>query len=243
MKRRRVLQLLMAAGAGCWSPGTAIGKRPYQEFPATELTDTLVPLFPLDLVLLPESNLGLHIFEPRYKEMIQDCLENSWDFGILLDPGGSVSDIGCTASIVEILAMLPDGRMNILVRGERRFETSLLDESRSYLRGEVQFLEDVPSEPAQSELRQQGIQLHGRLGELLQLEDQPFPPPAPALTDARLSYRMMAGVPAATDWKQGLLELRSEPERLIRVIGFFEQLIEYLESLPDDSPGSGRENV
>ncbi len=251
MKRRRILQLLTAAAASLWTrvvpPGAslleaAIPNRPSQEPPADN-ANLLLPLFPLDLVLFPETNLPLHIFEPRYKEMIQDCLDNRWEFGILLDQEGSISNTGCTASISEVLARFPDGRSNILVRGEQRFEISQLDEERAYLRGTVEFLGDDAAESADESLRQRGIELYGRLSELLQLENQPFLTPAPIWTDTQLSYRMMAGIPAAADWKQELLELRSEPERLVRVIGFFDELIEYLESLPNESSDPGQQTV
>ena len=251
MKRRKVLQFLTAGVASLWSrtlpPGNslleaAIPNRAFQELPADN-ANLLLPLFPLNLVLFPETNLPLHIFEPRYKEMIQDCLDNGWEFGILLDQEGSVSNIGCTASISEVLARFPDGRSNILVRGERRFEISQLDEERSYLRGTVEFLGDDAAESADEALRQRGIELYGRLSELLQLENQPFLTPSPIWTDTQLSYRMTAGIPAAADWKQELLELRSEPERLVRVIGLFEELIEYLESLPNESSDTGQQTV
>ena len=133
--------------------------------------------------------------------------------------------------------------MNILVRGGRRFEIAQVDEARSYLRGTVEFLGDYATGPIDEELRRRGIGLHGRLSELLQLENTPFLEASPEWTDPQLSYRMMAGVPAEVDWKQDLLELRSEPDRLLRIIGFFEQLIEYLENLPAESPASGRGNV
>ena len=95
MKRRKVLQFLTAGVASLWSrtlpPGNslleaAIPNRAFQELPADN-ANLLLPLFPLNLVLFPETNLPLHIFEPRYKEMIQDCLDNGWEFGILLGSG------------------------------------------------------------------------------------------------------------------------------------------------------------
>src|SRR5207249_7502835 len=72
----------------------------------------------LDLVLLPHTNLPLHIFEPRYKEMIGDCLRNGWEFGMLAVHDQSVAALGCTASITKVLERFPDGRMNIIVRSE-----------------------------------------------------------------------------------------------------------------------------
>jgi len=146
--------------------------------------------------------------------------------------GDSVKDIGCTASISEVVARFPDGRMNILVRGGRRFEITQLNEEKSYLRGKPEFLDDDAAEPAAEELRRSAIQLYDRL---VGLADTPARSlqDSPAYTDVQLSYRLMAAVPAELAWKQSLLELRSEPERLDRVIKYIEKLIEYLEKAPD----------
>ncbi len=249
MERRRTLQLLASAATGLWATTTlraaslfeaSVPNRASQDSP---VANTLLPLFPLQLVLFPETNLPLHIFEPRYKEMIQDCLENGWEFGILLDEEGSVRDTGCTASISEVLDRFPDGRMNILVRGQRRFRVSVFDEERSYLRGNPQFVEDLRGESVDPELQRRGVQLNERLRELIRLENEPFHTPSPVRTDTQLSYRIMAGVPAVLDWKHDLLELRSESERLVKVVSYLEQLTERLESLPDTRPGSGSPRV
>lgn len=239
MERRRIIQLLAAGTTSLWAS---------RQFDAGSLLKAqdlprpapLLPLFPLDLVLFPHTNLPLHIFEERYKEMIQDCLENRWDFGMLAVQDQSARSIGCTASISEVVARFPDGRMNILVRGGRRFEITQVNEEKSYLRGKPQFLDDDPTEPAAEELRRRAIQLYDRLIELADTPARAFQD-SPAYTDTQLSYRLTAAVPADLAWKQNLLELRSEPERLDRVITYFEKLIEYLEKAPDPSRASPRE--
>lgn len=239
LKRRQMLRLLAGAGAVLWTPtsGTLLeAALPVRQEPVD--APPLLPLFPLPLVLFPETNLPLHIFEPRYKEMIQECLDRDWEFGILLDEEGSFRDVGCTAAISEVLTRYPDGRMNILVRGRSRFRVEMFDEERSYLRGQVQFMEDSAAGPTDLALSQRGIGLYTRLNELAQLENEAFHTPAPVATDTQLSYRMMAGVLAPPAWKQDLLESRSEAERLVRVVGYLEELVEYLESLPEQSdPG------
>jgi len=232
LERRRVIQLLAAAGTTFWTrrqfPATLFLKAGTPQNPP--LPEPLLPLFPLDLVLLPHTNLPLHIFEERYKEMIQDCLQNDWEFGMLAVEGQSVSSIGCTASISEVLERFPDGRMNILVRGRRRFEISALNEEKSYLRGKPEFFDDDATErPVEEEPRQRAIQLYGRLKELAKRDNQSLQEPSPVITDTQLSYRMMAGLPADIAWKQSLLELRSERARLDRVMRYFEQLLEHLE--------------
>ena len=75
----------------------------------------LLPLFPLDLVLLPGVPLPLHIFEPRYKEMIKECLEKKSQFGIVRAKEEAFVNTGCTAEIINVLKTYPDGRMNIQI--------------------------------------------------------------------------------------------------------------------------------
>jgi Lon protease-like protein len=82
----------------------------------------LLPLFPLDVVLLPGTPLPLHIFEPRYKEMIAECLANHAPFGVVRALEEGVSEVGCTAEIVTVTKEYPDGRMDLIAEGRQRFE-------------------------------------------------------------------------------------------------------------------------
>lgn len=103
-----------------------------------------LPLFPLNLVLFPGQQIPLHIFEPRYREMIGYCLENDSPFGIILlregsDTGPLAAEphtVGTAARITEAKRM-PDGRMYITVTGTKRFQVKSFNNSRSYLSGEV----------------------------------------------------------------------------------------------------------
>src|SRR5579885_3588640 len=122
--------------------------------------DLLLPLFPLDLVLLPGVPLPLHIFEPRYKEMIKECLEKKSQFGIIRAKEEAFVSIGCTAEIINVLKTYPDGRMNILVEGQKRFEVLYVNQERSFLQAEVFYLEDE-SDPATSGEVEKALQLHG----------------------------------------------------------------------------------
>jgi Lon protease-like protein len=176
----------------------------------------------------------LHIFEERYKEMIKVCLLNHWEFGVLLQiQDNEVKSVGCTASISEVTDRFPNGELNIMVRGRRRFEIADVNEEKAYLRGKPEFLDDDENEPAEEDLRKRGIELYGRLKELIVIKD-----PEPTISDTQLSYRMMGRLPADLEWKQELLELRSEHERLGLVVSYFEKLIEFLEK---QSPGSSRD--
>ena len=105
-----------------------------------------LPLFPLDAVLFPGMQFKLHIFEERYKLMINRCIDADEPFGIVLikqgreaiGPRAIPCDVGCTAKISDV-QRLPIGRMNILVTGHRRFRIRDIDRSEPYLIGEVDY--------------------------------------------------------------------------------------------------------
>ena len=112
------------------------------------MPEVLLPLFPLEVVLLPEELLPLHIFEDRYKEMIGECLaakslgSPGQEFGVVLAKKGEMEAVGCCARIVNLTRKYRDGRMDILTVGTRRFEVVLTNDEKPYLRGEVEFFED-----------------------------------------------------------------------------------------------------
>jgi Lon protease-like protein len=99
-----------------------------------------IPLFPLDVVLFPGAPLPLHIFEPRYREMVAECIAGNAVFGIVRAQRDGLAVIGCTAQVVRVLRSYPDGRSDILTQGIDRFEIEQLDDSRSFLQAEVALL-------------------------------------------------------------------------------------------------------
>jgi Lon protease-like protein len=101
-----------------------------------------IPLFPLSVVLLPNMTLPLHIFEERYKVMVNECLEQLKPFGIVHYDGREVRKIGCTAKIIDVVKQYEDGRMDIVTEGEKRFVIKHIDESRIYLQASVTFFGD-----------------------------------------------------------------------------------------------------
>src|SRR3954462_4431602 len=112
------------------------------------MQDDLLPLFPLQIVLFPRTALPLHIFEDRYQEMIGELLKTKGEFGVVQAGEKGIMSTGCTASVERILREYPDGRMDILTFGRRRFEIQQLNNEKSYLRGTVEFFDDDdPSVP------------------------------------------------------------------------------------------------
>jgi len=176
----------------------------------------LLPLFPLQVVLLPGGELPLHIFEDRYKEMIGEILRDRQEFGVVLASEKGIVNMGCTATVDKVLRRYPDGRMDILVRGRRRFEILLLNDERSYLRGSVDFFDDEQSSPPQPEMRKRAIEGFNELQALS--SNQPLD--NEQSQDPYLSFRLAQPVPDL-GFRQSLLSTRSEAERIKQLAEFF----------------------
>ena len=180
----------------------------------------LLPLFPLDVVLLPGAVLPLHIFEPRYKEMIGECLEQHRPFGIVRAKEGGVAEIGCTTEILTVTKKYDDGRMDIVTQGRERFAVVQVNQERSFLQAEVLYLQDEPGVAPAEEIAR-AMKLHGEIMKLAGAEAEN----AAEIDKQQLSFHLAASLPLDLDLKQALLGMKSEPERLRAVISFFEALL------------------
>jgi len=170
---------------------------------------TRIPLFPLDVVLLPGAALPLHIFEPRYKKMIGRCLLQKMEFGMIYATGQSVAAVGCTAEIVQKMKQYPDGRMDILTKGRAPFRLLQLLQEESYYEGVVEYLVE--------ELSAEDPERSARITRLLQechvlLYGQAWVDSTEG-PELSVSYRMAARLPIETEEKQQLLQMRCENER------------------------------
>ena len=170
--------------------------------------------------------MALHIFEERYKQMIADCQEHQWEFGVVLTQENSLENIGCTASISEVVRKYDDGRMDIVVRGQRRFEILFLDRAKAYLRGAAQFFDDEGGAVTEGDgRRKQAVELYQQVVRLLDSEESDAPP----AEDLQLSYQILARLPVDLSFKQTLLETRSESERLTQVVSYLRKVTARLE--------------
>jgi Lon protease-like protein len=180
---------------------------------------TELGLFPLSLVLLPGERMPLHIFEPRYKELIAECLAEERPFGIVLTDDDGPRAVGTEASVIEVLERFEDGRLNIVVEGGGRFRVVELTSGRAFQTGEV---EDVADED--TVIDEQGAERAMNLfRELRELVGSDVEEPDP--TDPLLSFALASRVDFGLDPKQRLLELTSEPERLTYVIELLESAL------------------
>jgi Lon protease-like protein len=181
--------------------------------------DALLPLFPLDVVLFPGTPLPLHIFEPRYKEMIGECLAQHRAFGVVRAVEQGLAEIGCTAEIVQVVKEYPDGRLDIVTEGRKRFELVRLNQERSFLQAEVLMINDEPGTSAQADAAR-AIQLHSELVAIAGGQHD-----LSSADTSLLSFSIAGALPLDLDFKQKLLSLRSEPERLTLLINYLETII------------------
>ena len=107
-----------------------------------------IGLFPLGLVLLPGERVPLHIFEPRYRELIGECLDEDREFGLVLGGESSVEEVGTTAAVVAVIDRFEDGRLNIVVEGRERFRILAETSGRSFRTARVEPLPDSEDDAA-----------------------------------------------------------------------------------------------
>jgi ATP-dependent Lon protease len=186
-----------------------------------------IPLFPLNVVLFPGAALPLHIFEPRYRRMVHDCLENKSVFGMLLALPNGMASTGCTAEIVEVAKRYPDGRMDILTFGRDAFRVIELFEENPLLEGHVDYLVDQPA-PFGARTRRQLIELYEACHTLVFGD---YPRDSLDHPGIELAYLVADKLPMDLLWKQRILELRSEAERQERLVGYLREWVPHLQKL------------
>jgi hypothetical protein len=208
----------------------------------------LLPLFPLQVVLLPGAGLPLHIFEDRYKEMMREVIRDRLEFGVVLANEKGIVNTGCTATVDQVLRQYPDGRMDLLARGRRRFEIVRLNDDRAFLRASVDFFDDDESAAAPPEIQKRAIDGYRQLQALSENTSSESPAPESAINlpgsqgsvnlpgspetantprspeaidknDPQLSFRLAEPVPDL-GFRQTLLATRSEAERLRQLADF-----------------------
>jgi Lon protease-like protein len=189
-------------------------------------TDGLVhefPLFPLALVALPTEVVPLHIFEERYKTMMNECIARESEFGIVWLADDGLREIGCACKIERVLERMDDGRMNLLTRGTRPFRVLERQGHLAYPAGVVEFLDDR-EEPIDAALLKAA-----RAGYADLVRRATNREPEEAELAEMGAYEMAATVDFGLEAKQGLLDLRAENARLRLVTRLFRAALKRLD--------------
>lgn len=186
-----------------------------------------IGLFPLSTVIFPESAIPLHVFEERYKKLINDCLRENTVFGINLNFNGKFSQIGCSVDIIDVINKYDDGKMDIIVGGRQRFKINSLIDGKAYHRANIEFFDDNKEELNQA-LFDKTLQTFNYFAEkitTIKIEKTS----AQEIKGRRLSYHIAPKTGLSVDQKQDLLELRSENDRLLYLLNHMEGLLPLLE--------------
>ncbi|MGH3266401.1 MAG: LON peptidase substrate-binding domain-containing protein [Trebonia sp.] len=181
------------------------------------------PLFPLQLVVLPSEVVPLHIFEERFKTMIEECLSGDSEFGVVWMADDGLHDVGCACRIDRVIERFDDGRMNLLARGTRPLRIVERQRDLAYPAGIVEFLLDDPGAP-QQRLIDAALDAYAEL--VHKATDRT---PSAEELKAMDAYAMAATVDFGLEAKQGLLALRSEAARLQLVTRLFRAALKRLD--------------
>ena len=189
-------------------------------------SQTVIPLFPLGLVLLPQMPLPLHIFEERYKLMIGECIDSHTAFGLVFFNGSDIQTIGCTASIVGVLKRYSDGRLDILTHGEKRFVIKDMYDRKPYLEGRVTFFDDEPDENTEAcqKLARRGMALLKQFTTIAEIQDEySF---SETLDFKSVSFVIAGWEGFSKEEKQRFLEMTSTYNRLKKCVAALGKIIE-----------------
>lgn len=168
-----------------------------------------IPLFLLPLSALPGEEVPLHVFEPRYRALVEHCLATGEEFGVLMGDDDGLREVGCAVRIERVAQRHDDGRVDIITMGTRRFElTSDIVEDR-YPQASVAWIADDPLDPHEDEPDDEGAR--DLFGELAKRVTGSIPDIG---DEGETSFRIAARVAFSPAAKQGLIELRSEAARL-----------------------------
>jgi ATP-dependent Lon protease len=186
-----------------------------------------ISLFPLNVVLFPGELLPLHIFEPRYRRMVRECLDAKMHFGMLLALPNGVAHVGCTAEILEVTKHYDDGRMDILTVGRDLYRIVDLFTDDPLVAGTVDYLEDREA-IIDLQISEKLIELYEVCYTLL---FSGMPANLAQSPHERLSFVVAGALPLDLMWKQQILELRSEAERQDRLLRYLREWVLHLQKI------------
>lgn len=177
-----------------------------------------IPLFPLKLVLLPYEKLPLHIFEPRYKKMVSDCLEHGEPFGIVLRNQNEIHSVGCSVEITKIFKKYPNGEYDLMVQGKDLFKILKTDKKRDTIIGNINYIRaPIPLKNGDLvKLQESYLKVLIRFGKDINIEKH---------LDFNISYQFIKKIQLPLRLKKKILEISEENERINLIQNIFNNIL------------------
>ena len=178
-----------------------------------------IPLFPLSIVVLPFEEVPLHIFEPRYKKMIKESVENDTPFGIVLNNNnGSIDNIGCSLNVTKIIKHYKTGEYDLIATGNKCFQVLDKVKKEDLWIGNIEYMDApiIENDKILKLVQNKYIELLIKLG-----KDENFE----IYLEREISFQFLIGITLPLDLKRNILLLESESERLLYINDLFDKVL------------------
>jgi len=177
-----------------------------------------IPLFPLNIVVLPYEKVPLHIFEPRYKKMISESIEKNTPFGIVLNNNGSVDSIGCSLNVTKVLKHYNNGEYDLIATGEKCFQIIDKVKKDDLWIGNIEYMENpiIEDKKILTEVQNKYLELLVKLG-----KEEDFD----IYLERKISYQFLIGISLPLNLKRSILLLESEQERLLYIYNLLDKIL------------------
>lgn len=177
-----------------------------------------IPLFPLNIVVLPFEEVPLHIFEPRYKKMIKESIENDTPFGIVLNNNGSIDNIGCSLSVTKIIKHYKTGEYDLIATGNKCFQVLDKVKKEDLWIGDIEYMDApiIENDKILKLVQNKYLELLIKLG-----KDENFE----IYLEREISFQFLIGITLPLDLKRNILLLENESERLLYINDLFDKVL------------------
>ena len=179
---------------------------------------TKIPLFPLNMIVLPFEKVPLHIFEDRYKKMISNSIANNSPFGIVSNNKGSVDTIGCTLNVTKVIKHYETGEYDLIATGKKCFQ--ILDKIKkdNLWIGNIEYLQNPVTEQGSllKSVQNKYLELLIKIGKGKNFD---------LYMDKEISFQFLAGISLPIDIKRNILLLENEMKRLFYVHDLFDKVL------------------
>ena len=189
-----------------------------------------IPLFPLNIVVLPFEEVPLHIFEPRYKKMIKESIENDTPFGIVLNNNGSIDNIGCSLNVTKIIKHYKTGEYDLIATGNKCFQVLDKVKKEDLWIGNIEYMDApiIENDKILKLVQNKYIELLIKLG-----KDENFE----IYLEREISFQFLIGITLPLDLKRNILLLENESERLLYINDLFNKVLSQpIHNKENDSP-------